>query len=150
MDRFSAADFVRWSPVLRQRLNAAHSFIHPEQPGINGLSHIMWTGAPRLAGSAARNAVFYGDKAIDRSPCRTGASARMAQWYGKGKLKQGDAFIHHQRLLGSTFKGRAEETLMVGDLPAIAPSIAGWAWMTGLNTIFFDDRDPFKHGFLVS
>jgi len=149
MDQFSAADFIRWSPVLRQRLNAAHSFVHPEKPGINGLSHIMWTGAPKTAGGTARNAVFYGDKAIDRSPCGTGTSARMAQWYGKGKLKQGDAFIH-ESIIGSIFKGRVEETLSVGGLPAIVPSIAGWARMTGLNTIFVDDRDPFKHGFLVS
>jgi 4-hydroxyproline epimerase len=58
--------------------------------------------------STARNAVFYGDKAIDRSPCGTGTSARMAQWYAKGKLKKGDEFVH-ESIIGSTFIGRIEE-----------------------------------------
>ncbi|WDR02676.1 4-hydroxyproline epimerase [Devosia algicola] len=149
MDQYSAADFIRWSPVLRQRLNETHSFVHPEKPEINGLSHIMWTGAPKHAGSTARNAVFYGDKAIDRSPCGTGTSARMAQWYGRGRLKAGDDFIH-ESIIGSIFKGRVENTQTVGNFSAIIPSIAGWARMTGLNTIFVDDRDPFKHGFIVT
>lgn len=149
MDQFSAADSIRWSQVLRQRLNAAHSFVHPEKQDINGLSHIMWIGTPKTSGGTARNAVFYGDKAIDRSPCRIGTSARMAQWYGKGKLKAGDTFVH-ESIIGSIFKGRVEDTLMVGDLPAIVSSIAGWARMTELNTIFVDDCDPFKRGFLVS
>ncbi|WDR06470.1 4-hydroxyproline epimerase [Devosia rhodophyticola] len=149
MDQYSAADFIRWSPILRQRLNEVHSFVHPEKPEINGLSHIMWTGSPKHVGSTARNAVFYGDKAIDRSPCGTGTSARMAQWYGRGKLKKGDEFIH-ESIIGSIFKGKVEDTQTVGNLSAIVPSIAGWARMTGLNTIFVDDRDPFKHGFLVA
>ena len=58
--------------------------------------------------STARNAVFYGDKAIDRSPCGTGTSARMAQWYAKGKLKKGDEFIH-ESIIGSKFNGTIEE-----------------------------------------
>src|SRR5690606_10543470 len=89
-----AADFIRWSPVLRQRLNAMREFVHPEQPSIGGLSHIMWTGAATSAENTARNAVFYGDKAIDRSPCGTGTSARMAQLYGRGRLKPGMDFNH--------------------------------------------------------
>lgn len=149
MADYAAADFIRWSPVLRRRLNELHSFVHPEKPGINGLSHIMWTGVPTQPGATARNAVFYGDKAIDRSPCGTGTSARMAQWFGRGRLKQGDAFIH-ESIIGSIFKGRVEQTVQVGNYAGIVPSIAGWARMTGLNTIFVDDRDPFKHGFLVA
>lgn len=144
----AASELVAWSPVLRERLNAAHSFVHPENPAINGLSHIMWTGQPTLERAHARNAVFYGDKAIDRSPCGTGTSARMAQLHAKGKLKTGDAFIH-ESIIGSCFDGRVEAETAVGGKPAIIPSLAGWAHMTGLNTIFIDDRDPFAHGFTV-
>jgi 4-hydroxyproline epimerase len=144
-----AADFIRWSPVLRQRLNAMREFVHPEQPSIGGLSHIMWTGAATSAENTARNAVFYGDKAIDRSPCGTGTSARMAQLYGRGRLKPGMDF-NHESIIGSVFKGRIEAETTVGDLPAIIPSIGGWAKMTGLNTIFIDDDDPFAHGFIVT
>ncbi|MBN9072831.1 MAG: 4-hydroxyproline epimerase [Rhizobiales bacterium] len=145
----SVGDLIAWSPVVRQRLNEKYSFVHPENPGINRLSHMLWTGAPKHAEADARNAVFYGDKAIDRSPCGTGTSARMAQLAAKGRLKPGDDFVH-ESIIGSLFRGRVEKEARVGDLPAIVPSIGGWARQTGFNTIFIDDRDPFAHGFIVA
>ncbi len=144
----SAADLIAWSPVLRERLNAAYKFVHPENPGISGLSHLLWTGAPTHPEAHARNAVFYGEKAIDRSPCGTGTSARMAQLYAKGRLKAGDDFVH-ESIIGSLFRGRVERETSVGGGKAIIPSIGGWARMTGTSTIFIDDRDPFAHGFVV-
>ncbi len=146
MADFSAGELVGFSPKLRAALNAKYAFVHPEKPEINGLSHILWTGAPRHPEAHARNAVFYGDKAIDRSPCGTGTSARMAQWTARGKLKVGDSFVH-ESIIGSIFDGRVEKAVKVGDRDGIVPSIAGWARQTGLNTIFIDDRDPFAHGF---
>jgi 4-hydroxyproline epimerase len=144
----SAGDLIAWSPVVRQRLNEKYSFVHPENPGIDRLSHMLWTGAPTDSQADARNAVFYGDKAIDRSPCGTGTSARMAQLHAKGKLKAGDSFVH-ESIIGSLFKGKVEKEVAVAGKPAIIPSVGGWARMTGLNTIFIDDRDPFAHGFVV-
>ncbi|TIL44900.1 4-hydroxyproline epimerase [Mesorhizobium sp.] len=144
----SAGDLIAWSPVVRQRLNEKYAFVHPENPGIDRLSHILWTGAPTDSQADARNAVFYGDKAIDRSPCGTGTSARMAQLHAKGKLGTGDEFVH-ESIIGSLFNGRVEKEVTVAGKPAIIPSIGGWARMTGLNTIFIDDRDPFAHGFVV-
>ena len=144
----SALDLIAWSPVLRQRLNAAYEFVHPENPGINRLTHILWTGAPTNPEAHARNAVFYGDKAIDRSPCGTGTSARMAQLAARGELKAGDDFVH-ESIIGSPLQGPRREGNEVAGHPAIVPSIAGWARMTGTNTIFIDDRDPFAHGFVV-
>ena len=144
-----AIDLVGWSPKLRAALNEKYSFTHPERPEIAGLSHILWTGAPQHAQATARNAVFYGDKAIDRSPCGTGTSARMAHRAAKGRLKEGEEFVH-ESIIGSLFKGRIEGRTKVGDRDAIIPSIAGWARVTGFNTIFIDDRDPFAHGFVVT
>lgn len=149
MADYGAGDFIAWSPIVRQRLNDKHSFVHPENPGINRLSHLLWTGVAKHPEAHARNAVFYGDKAIDRSPCGTGTSARMAQLHGKGRLKAGDDFVH-ESVIGSLFKGRVEREVEVAGKPAIIPSIGGWARMTGLNTIFIDDRDPFAHGFVVT
>ncbi len=148
MADYNAGQFIAWSPVMRQRLNERYSFVHPENPAINRLTHIMWTGAPRAPGAHARNAVFYGDKAIDRSPCGTGTSARMAQLAAKGRLKPGDRFVH-ESIIGSLFDGRVEAETSVAGQKAIIPSIAGWARATGYNTIFIDDRDPFAHGFSV-
>ncbi|OYX43134.1 MAG: hydroxyproline-2-epimerase [Rhodobacterales bacterium 32-67-9] len=144
-----AIDLVGWSPRLRAALNDKYTFTHPEKPAINGLSHILWTGAPKHPEATARNAVFYGDKAIDRSPCGTGTSARMAHWAAKGLLREGEDFVH-ESIIGSLFKGRIEGRTTVGGRAAIIPSIAGWARVTGFNTIFIDDRDPFAHGFVVS
>ena len=79
MADFSAGQLVEMGRRLRDALNAGHEFIHPEKPAICGLSHILWTGAPRDPRAQGRNAVLYGDKAIDRSPCGTGTSSRMAQ-----------------------------------------------------------------------
>jgi 4-hydroxyproline epimerase len=145
----TALDFIKWSPVLRQRLNEKYTFAHPENPGINRLSHLLWTGAPTQPGAHGRNAVFYGEKAIDRSPCGTGTSARMAQLHAKGLLKAGDEFWH-ESIIGSIFKGRVEKELDFLGQKAIVPSISGWARMTGHNTIFIDDRDPFAQGFTVA
>ncbi|MEO3472345.1 4-hydroxyproline epimerase [Roseomonas sp. CAU 1739] len=148
MADFSAGQLVELSPKLRRALNDAYDFVHPEKPEIRGLSHILWTGVPTKPEASARNAVFYGDKAIDRSPCGTGTSARMAQWAAKGRLQPGDAFVH-ESIIGSMFHGRVEAATSVGNRPAIIPSIAGWARLTGYNTIFIDDRDPYAHGFQV-
>ena len=149
LEHYPADKLIAWARVLRERINAAHSFVHPDDPTINGCSHILWTGAVIDSSSTARNAVFYGDKAIDRSPCGTGTSARMAQWYAKGKLKRGDLFIH-ESIIGSKFTGTIEEELTVGGKPAIRPGIEGWARIYGHNTISIDpDDDPYAYGFQV-
>ena len=148
LDALPAADVIRLSPIVRRLLNEKYSFVHPADPAIKGLSHVQWTGAPRNPEADARNAVFYGEKAIDRSPCGTGTSARMAQLASRGVLKPGDEFVH-ESIIGSLFRGRVEAATTVGGLPAIVPSIEGWARITGFNTIFIDDDDPYRHGFQV-
>lgn len=147
---FYAADkLIGWARELRKRINSTYEFVHPENETINGCSHILWTGEPLDKRSTARNAVFYGDKAIDRSPCGTGTSARMAQWYAKGKLKKGDEFIH-ESIIGSKFTGTIEEEVLVNGIAAIRPGIEGWARIYGHNIISIDpEDDPYAHGFQV-
>jgi 4-hydroxyproline epimerase len=145
----TAAALVRGSPALRRAVNDRYGFEHPDDPTIRGVSHVQWTGAPTQPTADARNAVFYGDKAIDRSPCGTGTSARMAQWAAAGRLRAGDAFVH-ESIIGSLFRGRVESVTSVGDVEAIVPSVEGWARVTGLNTLFVDaEDDPYAHGFQV-
>ncbi len=147
---FTASKIIQYSNIIRNRINKKYPnlFIHPENETIRDVSHIMWTGKPINATSSGRNAVFYGDKAIDRSPCGTGTSARMAQLYAKGKLNIGEEFIH-ESYIGSIFIGKIEkETTINGNL-AIIPSIKGWAKIYGYNTIIIDDDDPYAHGFQV-
>jgi 4-hydroxyproline epimerase len=92
--------------------------------------------------------VFYGDKAIDRSPCGTGTSARMAQWFAKGKLKLGDSFVH-ESIIGSIFKGKVEAVTKIGSYEGILPSIEGSARITGYNQLILDPEDPYLKGFQV-
>jgi 4-hydroxyproline epimerase len=148
LESMSAGDVLRLSPIVRRLMNEKIQPVHPENETIRGVSHVMWTGKPRDKRAHARNAVFYGDKAIDRSPCGTGTSARMAQLAGKGTLRTGDDFVH-ESIIGSLFDGRVEATAKVGNYDAIVPSISGWARQHGINTIFVDKRDPFAHGFQV-
>ncbi len=149
LEQYSADKLISWARELRKRINEKYEFVHPENETINGCSHILWTGAVLDKTSTARNAVFYGDKAIDRSPCGTGTSARMAQWYAKGKLKKGDLFIH-ESIIGSKFIGTIEEECFVANKPAIKPGIEGWAKIYGQNIITIDtDDDPYALGFQV-
>jgi 4-hydroxyproline epimerase len=148
LDDISAFDIQRLSPIVRRLINEKYSFVHPENPTITGLRHILWAGKPHHPEAHARNAVFYGEKAIDRSPCGTGTSARIAQKAARGELAVGDEFIH-ESIIGSLFRGRVERKATVGDFDAVVPSIAGQAWITGYNTIFLDERDPFVKGFSV-
>ena len=149
LEDLSPGDIQRLSPVIRKLINESNHFVHPEKSEISGVSHIMWTGAPKSPEADARNAVFYGDRAIDRSPCGTGTSARMAQWAARGDLKQGDDFVH-ESIIGSLFHGRIEAVSTVGENHAILPSIEGWARIYGDNVITISEDDPMMHGFLLS
>lgn len=149
LEHYSADKLIAWARALRKAINDKYEFVHPDNDTIRGCSHILWTGAVLDASSTARNAVFYGDKAIDRSPCGTGTSARMAQWYAKGLLKPGDAFVH-ESIIGSKFTGRIAAETTVAGRPAIRPSIEGWARVYGYNNIWIDpDDDPYAYGFQV-
>ncbi|WP_297691934.1 4-hydroxyproline epimerase [uncultured Eudoraea sp.] len=147
---YTATELIQYSREIREAINIKYAgqFVHPENETIRDVSHILWTGKTLASNASARNAVFYGDKAIDRSPCGTGTSARMAQWHAKGLLRPGEDFIH-ESFIGSQFTGRIEEVTTLDNQPAIIPSIQGWARIYGYNKIIIDDDDPFAEGFQV-
>ena len=148
---YTASEIIRFSQEARRKINEKYpnKFIHPENDTIRDVSHMLWTGDPIDPTSSGRNAVFYGDKAIDRSPCGTGTSARIAQLHAKGLLKQGEDFIH-ESFIGSKFIGRVVEETTLDGKTAIVPSIQGWAKVYGYNNIIIDDEDdPYAHGFQV-
>ena len=148
LDALGAARILQLSPVIRSLLHEAFTPVHPLDPTIRGVSHLLWADKPRGEGADGRNAVFYGDKAIDRSPCGTGTSARLAHLHATGRLQVGQAFVH-ESYIGSRFTGRVEAETEVGGRPAIIPSVEGSAIATGLNEIWIDDEDVFAHGFQV-
>lgn len=149
--KYTASEIIRFSQEARRKINEKYPdyFIHPENDTIRDVSHMLWTGDPIDPSSSGRNAVFYGDKAIDRSPCGTGTSARIAQLHAKGQLKKGEDFVH-ESFIGSKFIGRIEEETSLDGKMAIVPSIQGWAKVYGYNNIIIDDEDdPYAHGFQV-
>ncbi len=148
---FTASKIIQYSQIVRDRINKKYPnmFIHPENDTIKDVTHLLWTGNTIDSASSGRNAVFYGDKAIDRSPCGTGTSARLAQLHAKGQLKKGEDYIH-ESFIGSKFIGNVEEETTLDGKTAIIPSIKGWAKIYGHNTITIDDEDdPYAHGFQV-
>jgi 4-hydroxyproline epimerase len=149
MADYTASELIAMSGPIRKAINEVAEFIHPEDDNINGCSHIMWTGKPTKEDSDGRDAVFYGDKAIDRSPCGTGTSARLALLASRGELQVGDRYIS-ESIIGSQFIGTVEQRVKVGDRDAIIPGIEGWAKITGSSTITIDEEDdPFAFGFQV-
>jgi 4-hydroxyproline epimerase len=148
LDDLGAAELIRLSRQVRELVGRKCQPVHPLHPAIKGISHVLWADKPDREGADGRNAVFYGDSAIDRSPCGTGTSARMAHLVAQGRLKVGQAFVHDS-YIHSRFTGRVEGAVKIGDYDAIVPSIAGSAVTTGHNTIWIDEEDEFAKGFLV-
>jgi 4-hydroxyproline epimerase len=148
LDQLGASRIIELSRALREQIRAKYEPVHPLNPSIRGVTHILWADVPKGADADGRNAVFYGERAIDRSPCGTGTSARIAHLAAKGRLRTGDRFVH-ESYIGSRFVGRVEAETMIGDQRAIIPSIEGSAIATGYNTIFVDRADTFWRGFSV-
>lgn len=148
LDDLSAARILELSPVVRKLVREAIEPVHPLDPTIRGVSHVLWADAPKGEGADGRNAVFYGERAIDRSPCGTGTSARLAHLHAKGRLKVGDRFVH-ESFIGSRFIGGVESVADLAGQPAIIPTVEGSAVSTGFNTIWIDREDAFWRGFQV-
>lgn len=149
LDDLGATRLISLSSTLRKLLREKLEPVHPLDATIRGITHVLWADVPKGEGADARNAVFYGERAIDRSPCGTGTSARMAQLAARGRLKKGDTFVH-ESYIGSRFMGRVEAETTVGGQFAIVPSIEGAAIATGFNTIWIDREDTFWSGFQVT
>lgn len=122
--------------------------VHPVDPAIRGCLHTLFT-APGSDGVASAGTVVIYTGVIDRSPCGTGTSARMAQLHGRGELGLKEDFVHSS-LIGSRFVGRLVEETTVGDTPAVIPTIRGRAWVTGRGELVVEDSDPFPSGFVVA
>ena len=148
LDALGASRIVTLSGRIRNLVREKFEPVHPLDATIRGVSHVLWADRARGEGADGRNAVFYGDRAIDRSPCGTGTSARLAHLAAKGRLKPGESFVH-ESYIGSRFIGKVEGVTDLAGHPAIIPSITGSAISTGFNTIWIDREDKFWQGFQV-
>ena len=154
------ADIVRISEMIKAAAAEQLPVVHPEQPGFAGITIAQLSGPPHDPANHMRNVVTVSTGkldwsrpatwtgAIDRSPCGTGTSARMAVLHAKGRLQVGDTF-RHEGILGTVFAGRVLEETSIGPYRAIVPSITGQAWITGFATYVVDATDPFPDGYTV-
>ncbi|GIH16212.1 proline racemase [Rugosimonospora africana] len=133
--------------AIMRAVNEQLDFAHPEQPDVADCRHVILTG-PGDAGADSRSAVAIHPGWVDRSPCGTGTSARMAALATRGALELHTDFVH-QSLIGSRFTGQLVERTSVGPYPAFVPTITGRAWITGLATYLLDPEDPFPAGFRI-
>ena len=143
-----AKEIVHYGGLIREAIFEQLSVVHPLIPEINRCSHVRFISPSPTPGVTTRNAVLYSAEAIDRSPCGTGTSAEMACRHAKGILGLGQEFIS-ESIIGSIFHGRLLETTQVGPYPAVVPTIRGSAYVSGINQLVLDPRDPFAHGFYV-
>jgi len=138
--------------TVMSAVNEQLSFAHPEHTDITECHHVIFTAPsdePGVGPSAGRGATVIHPGWIDRSPCGTGTSARMAQRHARGELSLHQEFTHYS-LIGSRFTGQLVETTRVGGFAAVVPTIRGRAWVTGLASYLLDPDDPFPAGFLIS
>ena len=135
--------------AIRNAVNAAVPIRHPVLDHIRSADLVEIYGRPANPEANARNVVVFGDEgnpSLDRSPCGTGTSAKMAALHSKGRLKVGEDFVY-ESILGTLFRGRIMDTLKVGEFDAVTPRITGSAFITGFSQFVMDDKDPFKNGF---
>ena len=126
-------------------INRADAPVHPEDPRISGCRHVVfYEDSP----GGARNATAIEPGWLDRSPCGTGTSARMAALHARGALAIGADFVN-ESVIGTRFTGRLVEETTVGGLPAVVPEITGRAWVTGMGQYLLDAGDPFPAGFAL-
>ena len=140
-----AAELIARGRDVMDAVNAAGAPVHPEDPRIAGCRHVIFT-APGGDGADARGATSIHPGWLDRSPCGTGTSARLAQLHARGSLGVGEPFVH-ESVIGSRFTGRIVAETTVGGRPAIVPEITGRAWVTGRAEYVLDPEDPFPAGF---
>ena len=148
IEYYSASDLISFGRDLRIKINNLQNFVHPLDENIKMCTHVLWSGKSSSDKLCSSNAVFYGEKAIDRSPCGTGTSARLAQKYFKGELTLGQKFIH-KSIIDSQFVGCVEEEVSIGNFKGIIPSIEGNARIIGYNKLIFHPSDPYLSGFQV-
>jgi proline racemase len=144
----NAAKLTEAGLKIRDAVNRQVEIKHPELSYITTCDLVEFYDSPTHPDANYKNVVVFGQGQIDRSPCGTGTSAKLATLYAKGQLKQNELFVY-ESILGTMFKGRILGTAKVGDFDAIIPEITGAAYITGFSTFMFDESDPVKYGFVL-
>jgi len=145
-DRARQRDILDAGLAIMAAINETDAPRHPLIDGVDHCHHVEFI-APGSDARFSRHAMAIYPGWFDRSPCGTGTSARMAELWARGELAVGADFVN-ESFIGSRFTGRLVAETMVGETPAVVPTITGRAWVTGLNQYLLDPSDPFPEGFV--
>lgn len=148
LEKNNAGHIIETAVKIRKAINNQVDVVHPENQFIKGLTHIEFYTEPQHPEAHVKNTVIIPPGGIDRSPCGTGTSAKMATLFSKGELKKDEWFVH-ESIVGSIFKGKIVETTRVGDFEATVNEIGGSAWITGYHQFVLNNDDPLRNGFLL-
>ena len=143
-----ANDLIACGTEIWKAVNEQVNVHHPEEPGIDCVNYVQFSAPASDPRAAMKNAVVAPPASMDRSPCGTGTSAKMAALHAQGKLDLDEEFVH-ESIIGSLFSGRLVAETMVGEYAAVVPTITGSAYITGIHQFMLDPRDPFPAGFLL-
>lgn len=141
------SELTQFGMKLLKKLNGQIRVSHPEL-NIRDVANVEIFAPPKNEGSSQCNIVISAEGQVDRSPCGTGTSAKLAALYAKRKLKKGELFVN-ENFTGARFRGEIKEEAMVGDFKAIIPTITGSAYISGVSTHLIDQDDPLKYGFII-
>lgn len=146
IEKDQAKKIVELGVKVREAVNSQIKVYHPEKPFIDTVTHVVISAPPTHPEATLKNATVIPPGSIDRSPCGTGSSAKMASLYSRGELHLGEKFVH-ESIINTIFKCRLLEETKVGDFKAVVPEITGSAYVTGINTLVLDPDDPVQEGF---
>lgn len=151
IERHEARDLVAVGERIKLAAAEQLPAVHPENPGIHTINQTLFAGpVDRRDGAlTARNAVVVSPGRLDRCPCGTGTSARMALMHARGELATGETF-RHVSILDTVFDARVIGETRAGSVPAVVPEISGRAWLTGVSQYGVDPEDPFPTGYRLS
>ncbi|NLM06070.1 MAG: proline racemase [Tissierellia bacterium] len=144
----NTTELTRKAMALRDVINKEIEIQHPTMPHIKTVDLIEIYDEPTHKEATYKNVVIFGQGQVDRSPCGTGTSAKLATLHAKGEIKVGEKFVY-ESILGTLFYGEIVDTTKVGDYEAVVPKITGSAYITGFNHMVIDETDPVKHGFIL-
>lgn len=148
IDPENAPKLIKYGLEIKDIINRTVKIEHPTLQHIKTVDLIEIYGPAKNPAANLQNVVIFGDGQIDRSPCGTGTSAKIATLYAKGKLALQQSFVY-ESITGTLFKGKALEETRLGRFKAIVPEITGSAYITGFNHFVFDEQDPLKYGFII-
>jgi len=133
---------------IREIINRTIEIKHPTLAHIKTVDLVEIYDEPTNPSANYKNVVIFGQGQVDRSPCGTGTSAKLATLFSKGQINVDEKFVY-ESILGTLFTGKVVKTTKIGEFDAIIPEIAGSAYITGFNNFVFDEEDPVKYGFVL-